>query len=199
MTAEQEANDKLDQNKDTFMMLDGSNIEIHFEDTHFKNEYRDEYTTEVLPRHLVREAMVNELQYFNAKVWKGVHPGAQRSETPPIRVRWVLCNKGDAARPEIRARLVACEIKTYEDTTGLFYASTPPLEAKRVLLSELATKRFSNGKPLQLSFVDVTKAYFNGVPRRDLRVRFPPEMGLGHGMTARLHRCMYGTRDADSV
>ena len=50
-------------------------------------------------------------------------------------------NKGDASKPDIRARLVACELNTYTDESGLFYAATPPLEAKRILLSEHATKR----------------------------------------------------------
>ena len=53
----------------------------------------------------------------------------------PIRTRWVLCNKGDTERPEIRARLVAREVNTYKDETGMFAAATPPLEAKRMLLS----------------------------------------------------------------
>ena len=51
--------------------------------------------------------------------------------------RWVDVDKGDASKPEYRSRLVAKEINTgYEE--GL-YASTPPLEALRWLLSEAAT------------------------------------------------------------
>ena len=75
----------------------------------------------------------------------------------------------------------------------------PPLEAKMMLFSEYATRRFQDGQHLQLSFLDVTKAYFNGIPRRDLHVRLPPELGLAPHLVGRLHRCMYGTRDAGSV
>ena len=111
--------------------------------------------------------------------------------------RWVLCNEGDAEHPDVRARLVGCEINTYADDS--FYASTPPLEAKRMLLSEFATQRTRNGKPLQLSFVDVRKAYFHGIPTRAMFVRLPKELGLGSDMVARLDKCMYGTRDAASI
>ena len=47
------------------------------------------------------------------------------------RSRWVLSNKGDAASPDVRARLVACEIN-HGDRNDIFAASTPPLEAKRL-------------------------------------------------------------------
>ena len=71
----------------------------------------------------------------------------------------MICNKEDEAQPDIRARLVACELNTYQ--TDDFYASTPPLEAKRLLLSQMATqRRMEDGRPLELSFVDVKKAYF---------------------------------------
>ena len=74
-----------------------------------------------------------------------------------VRTRWVICNKGDEANPDIRARLVACELNTYQ--TDDFYASTPPLEAKRLLLSQMATqRRMEDGRALELSFVDVKKA-----------------------------------------
>ena len=51
-----------------------------------------------------------------------------------------------------------------------FWASSPPLEAKRLRMSELATaKHDSTGSPLALSFVDVRKADFKGMPKRSLR------------------------------
>ena len=112
--------------------------------------------------------------------------------------RWVLCNKGDAEHPDVRARLVGCEVNTYTDDS--FYASTPPLESKRMLLSEFATKRVAeSGMPLQLSFVDIRNAYFNGIPKRNIFVRLPKELGLGAGTVAKLDRCMYGTRDAAGI
>ena len=109
--------------------------------------------------------------------------------------RWVFCNKGDSQNPDVRARLVGCEIKTYKDDS--FYASTPPLESKRMLFSDFATRRKdSKGRLLKLSFVDVVKAYFNAIPQRKIFVRLPRELGLESGLYGKLIRCMYGTRDA---
>ena len=48
-----------------------------------------------------------------------------------IRTRWAVTNKGDHSQPDIRARLVAQEVNTYRSDD--FFASTPPLEAKRLL------------------------------------------------------------------
>ena len=115
-----------------------------------------------------------------------------------VRTRWVICNKSDDACPDIRARLVACELNTF--STDEYFASTPPLEAKRMLLSEFATRRHcADGRPLEISFVDVRKAYFNGIPKRDLFLFVPKEMGLGAKALAHLRRCVYGTRDAGQI
>ena len=37
----------------------------------FKDMYRDEYTQEPLPEAPIREAIVDELSYFNSEVWVG--------------------------------------------------------------------------------------------------------------------------------
>ena len=91
-----------------------------------------------------------------------------------------------------------CELNTYQ--TAELYASTPPLEAKRLLLSMMATRRTTqDGRPLEISFVDVKKAYFHGVRRRNLHLFPPKELGLGKNATAHLLRCAYGTRDAGQI
>ena len=120
------------------------------------------------------------------------------AEAKVVRTRLVIHNKGDEAHPDVRARLVACELNTYQ--TDEFYASTPPLEAKRLLLSMMATQRTTqDGRPLEISFVDVKKAYFHGVPRRNLHLFLPRELGLGKNAVAHLLRCVYGTRDAGQI
>ena len=141
-------------------------------------------------------AIHEELEYFNSKVWVGV-PLQQALDDPEGKIvgcRWVVSNKNDINDPDVRARLVAQEVSTHADTS--FYAATPPLESKRMLLSDWATRRTHEGKPLKLSFVDIRKAYFNGTPSRRLYIRLPPEMGMGKSTVARLERCMYGTRGA---
>ena len=85
------------------------------------------------------------------------------------------------------------EINTYKRDE--FYASTPPLEAKRMLFSGFARERTCDGQPIKLDFVDIRKAYFNALPKRLLHVYLPKELGLPTGKVAELLRCVYGTRD----
>ena len=75
------------------------------------------------------------------------------------------CNKGDAENPDIRARLVAREINKVDHIDKCF-ASTPPLEAKKLLFAQYAKERAWSSKPLKLSVVDVRKAYFNATVSR---------------------------------
>ena len=93
---------------------------------HFKDVYLDEYTREPLPHHLVREAIREELSYFNKQVWELSDAqkvmGDKTAKT--IRTRWVITNKGDDAAPDIRARLVATEVNTFKSDD--FVASNPP-------------------------------------------------------------------------
>ena len=70
--------------------------------------------------------------------------------------RWVLSNKGDNASPDCRARYVACEIHTYEDS--FFFAATPPLEATMILIPQMATERFRDGHTLKIQIPDARKA-----------------------------------------
>ena len=136
---------------------------MNFEDSNFKAKYSDEYTGEELPRHLVIEAMAEELSYFNDKeVWKATSRKAAKINEggTHVRMRWVLCNKGDEAHPDVRARLVACEVA--KDKQPSCFASTPPLEAKRLVFDRYSNERIRDNEPLQNYVVDIKKAYFNG-------------------------------------
>lgn len=94
--------------------------------TQFKEVYLDEYTREPLPTHLVCDAIIDELNHVNAKVWELTNENDVKridgAKTVPT--RRVLCNKGDNVNFDIRARLFACELKQYRKDE--FYASTPP-------------------------------------------------------------------------
>ena len=162
----------------------------------FKDFYKDEYTQEELPMGDVRLAMQEELAYFCDKVWVGVPLSEALADKDGkiIGSRWVNCNKNDIDDPDVRCRLVAQEVNLHADDS--FYAATPPLEAKRLLFSEWASRQDTY---MQLSFVDVKKAYFYGIPERSLYVRCPPELGLPKDMVGKLVRCMYGTRDAGAI
>ena len=78
-----------------------------------------------------------------------------------------------------------------------FFAPTPPLEAVKFLISEAMTKRVPrNNRPLELSFIDVKKAHLCSDVLRELYVERPPEANAPPDIVWRLHRAMYGTRDA---
>ena len=118
----------------------GGHIEIQFDPRNFKEVYRDEYTNEILPTHLIHAAIIEELEYFNSRVWELSDIKAMKSfpESKLVRCRWVLCNKGDAQNPDVRARLVACEVNYGGTKEDSFYAATPPLEAKKILFAKYA-------------------------------------------------------------
>ena len=73
----------------------------------------------------------------------------------PIKTGWAETDTGQPGKPNIRARWVAKEHTTHARPE--LYSSTPPLEALKVMLSEIATGK-REGKVVAL--VDVRRAYF---------------------------------------
>ena len=69
------------------------------------------------------------------------------------------------------------------------------------MLADRRNKHMDDGTemPLRLSFIDMKKAYFNGVPSRLMYMSLPPELGLPKHFVAKQTRCVYGTRDAGMV
>ena len=66
----------------------------------------DEYTGEVLPYDLARQAKQEEMDFFRKKVvWKVV-PRSRMRGARVSGTRWAICNKGDNENPDIRWRLV---------------------------------------------------------------------------------------------
>lgn len=167
----------------------------------FKELYREEYTGEILPGHLIRETIKEELSCFNAHVWEVMDKEGIKKikDAKLVRCRWVLCNKGDAQNPDVRARLVACEVNHDGSKEESYFASTPPRDAKRMLFAKFADSLTKHGIEQRLSFVDVRKAYFNGIPRRNLFMSLPKELGLPGHWVGRQIRCVYGTREAGAI
>ena len=118
----------------------------------------------------------------------------QDAQTAPhhtlIRTRWAMCNKGDGAHPEMRARLVACETNT--DYSQAFFASAPPLEALKVLFSEFSSRKWhTGGSALQVSFIDIRNAYSNPTPTRNVCLAFPKSLDFRAVTVATyLYACM---------
>ena len=182
-------------------MVSGGVLPIGYKDENYKTKYLDEYTGETLPETLIRAAIREELDYFNDRVWQICTKDdmAKYDDHIFVRSRWVMCNKGDAEVPDCRARLVACEVNKTGEKNDLFYASTPPLEAKKAMFDRYSQHARQGKHPLRLSFVDVRKAYFNGTPKRNVFMTLPKELGLPSHFVAKQVRCVYGTRDAGSI
>ena len=176
-------------------------IELDWDGRDFKEVYRDEYTNGVLPPHPIKEAIKTKLSYSNSRVSEGTgrEGMAKFKDAKLVRCRWVLSNKGDAQNPDVRARLVACEVNHNNTKSSDFYASTPPLEAKRMLFSKYANEPIRNGEKLQLGFIDVRKTYFNDTPRRHLFMTLPRELGLPNHWVGRQVKYVYGKRDAGPI
>ena len=96
----------------------------------------DEYTGDMSPKHLIREAIEDELNDMNGKVWKlsTVSEMEKIRDDILVRSRWVMCNKGDAGTPDCCARLASCELNN-DGKVDAFFASTPPLQAKKLLVA----------------------------------------------------------------
>ena len=103
-------------------------------------------------------------------------------------MRRIDCNKGDAAHPNPRSRLVAKE------------AATPPLEAKKMIVGFAVTEGYGFDRAdrdigMKLDFIDIRKAYFNAPARRAMYVELPTEISEP-GTCGRLLKSLHGARDA---
>ena len=123
----------------------------------------------------VRAARALEIEHVNAKkVWRKIpRAEARRQGCKMIGTRWVDIDKGDDEKPDYRSRLVAKEFNNGQEE-GL-YASTPPLEALRWILSHAATiehqSRKSEDKVILIA--DVSRAFFEAPIHRRVAVKLP--------------------------
>jgi hypothetical protein len=158
----------------------------------------DDVSGEMLDPAKVQGARREEIQYVNdMKVWRKMsRREAIRRGYKIIKVRWIDINKGDKQHPLYRSRLVG---KEFNDGVieGLF-ASTPPLEALRLLVSDAAT--ICEGQDKVLMINDISRAYFEAPMRRFLCVELPDEArdqkDYEEDNVGLLLMSLYGTRDA---
>ena len=134
-----------------------------------KTQHFNEYTGEPLPSDFVWAVMMEEMTYFSDKSNGTAADNADMQamkDSAFVRLRWSTCNKRNLEKPGVRTRLVACEVA--KDKQSALYASTPPLESKKALFSEYAAEGILDGKPLALSLIEIKKAYFSGVPQKNV-------------------------------
>ena len=142
----------------------------------------------------VAEARRLEIEWFNSRGVYTKVPRVQSKGHKVIRCRWVDANKGDIANPDYRSRLVGKEFANEVDPDP--YASMPPLEGLRFVVSTAATS--ASGNPERCLMVnDISRAYFFAPAARELYVELPPEdMDPMLDLVGRLNWSLYGTRDA---
>ena len=142
-------------------------------DTHkWSEEFCDNISGEWIDPGMVRKARREEMLEFakhGVYVKVPVEECLSKTGAGPIGTRWVDVNKGDKVHPEYRSRLVAQEIKV--DKREDLFAATPPLEAKKMLMSLAVTESigFKKGdkcRGMKLDFIDVRRAYFHALARR---------------------------------
>jgi len=160
--------------------------------TDIKKRYWDDLSGEELDHDAVVKGELEELEFIRKS---GLYIKVDRSAAGGNRVigtRWVRTNKGTQSKPNIRCRLVATEVKRYEDES--LFAATPPLEALKILIGMAAARRW------RLVHIDVRRAYFNAAVLRDVFVELDKrdKMKGEENMVGKLQFAMYGTRDAAS-
>ena len=96
-----------------------------------------------IPMAKVREAKGEEIGFMeDRKIWsiKSIKECWGKTGKAPVSVRWAIVNKGTPDEMVIRCRLVARDFKGGDKDRDDLFAETPPLEAKRMLLSRAATR-----------------------------------------------------------
>ena len=156
----------------------------------------DDVTGVELDPKLMKEAREVEMTFFKKMVvYTRVPRSMQRMRGGKIiGVRWVDVNKGDQEKPDYRSRLVGQEFNTAKDDE--LYASTPPLEALRYVVSSAATWTEDNSQR-HIMVNDVRRAYFYAKTNRELYIELPKEdTEAGWDEVGKLNLSLYGTRDA---
>ena len=146
----------------------------------------------------VRDAREEEMAFFRKLgVYKRVHKSqVQATGGKMITVKWLDTNKGDKDNPNYRSRLVGREYNEGKDDS--LYASTPPLEALRLIVSHAASVEENHkGERREIMINDVRRAYFYAKQQRNLFINLPKEdIEAGPDDIGQLLLCLYGTRDA---
>ncbi|CAK0826208.1 unnamed protein product, partial [Prorocentrum cordatum] len=185
--------------------------------------YWDDVNGGYLEAGLVAQARTVEREWVKKQELIEIVPRSQAfAETgrPPIPLKWVDTNKGDAERPNYRSRLVVKEIKAKKRPDEQLEASEvfsamPPLEAMRSLVSLMVTwtrepplhiqesLRKKGRKPgnFKIGFFDISRAHFYGKAQRRIFVELEEESRKEYGedKCGLLLKSWYGTQDASKI
>ena len=95
-----------------------------------------------LPMKEVKIARKEEIDFMKARnIWglASLTECWEKTNKALVSVRWVDTNKGGIVEMLIRSRLVARDFKGKDKDRDDLFAGTPPLEAKKMLFSKMAT------------------------------------------------------------
>ena len=108
-------------------------------DIDYDEEYAvDDVSGRALDITEVRKVRREEMEHFRKhNVYKKVPLALcyQFTGKAPIKTRWIDINKGDAACPNYRSRLVAKEFRHTRTPAPDMFVATPPLEARNIIMS----------------------------------------------------------------
>ena len=153
-------------------ILELCNLELESEEVAY-----DDVKGGTLPVHLVKAAREEEMQYVKDRHlydYKSVDECKRQTGKPSVPTKWVDTNKGDDEHPEVRARLVAMEIR--RPWSEKWFAATPPTDSLRYLLARAASKGSAGTKgPLKLLYLDVSRAHWYAKAKRDVYIKLPAE------------------------
>ena len=132
----------------------------------------DDVSSENLVPELVHAARASEMSYFEKL---GVYERVPRSHQVAtggkvVGVRWVDIDKGDAEDTNYRSSLVGREFNVGRDDA--LYASSPPLEALRLIVSRAAA-HVDDGRRRLIMMNDVRRSYLYAKMQRDVYIELP--------------------------
>ena len=152
------------------------------------NEAWDDVNGGELPLEDVTATRKEEIEYMQGRgIWK-LAPLTEcwnKTGKDPVTVRWVDTNKGGIESMIVRSRLVARDFKGKDNDRDDLFAETPPLEAKRMLLSRAATRR-KDGQRRKLLFIDARKAHLNPRCKEDVFIELPEEAECPKGLCGKV-------------
>ena len=103
---------------------------------------------------------------YRRQVWleKPVGDCFRDTGKPPIPVRWVVANKGDELRPNVRCRLVAKHLaaKYGGKDAGDLFTAMPPTELIKSLLIKAVQRSSWKKMKRKVMFIDISKAHLYG-------------------------------------
>jgi hypothetical protein len=152
-----------------------------------------------LPIEEVKKGRKEEVGFMNRrKLWtlRPIKECFEKTGKPPVSTRWVDTNKAhELDGIDVRCRLVARNFKGGDKDRDDLFAETPPLEAKRLLMSRAVTRR-KDGRVRKLLFIDVRKAHLNPPCEGDVYIELPAEAECPEGMCGKLDFWLYVFRPA---